>query len=93
MPGTADHIARRKLALDGVGAVGELHTLNCYDVAVGADRVFIAQDDWLPEPGACDPVAAEWSQVLDLIGSFTPEQFPEPSFDHVTNTFLWTIPV
>lgn len=83
---------KRWRALDATGANGSWHSFTHYDVVIGpTGRVWIAQDDWLPEPGGYDPVAEEWHYVAALISRFAPDDIGEPWYDRAAGVWIWVI--
>lgn len=78
-------------ALEAAGAWGHIYTFLAYDVVIGARMAWIAQDDWLPEPGDYDFVADEWPKVVSLISQYVPDDLGEPWYDRVNGVWVWSI--
>lgn len=88
----------RLQALRAIGANGDSYHFTAYDaIWDGVNRVlYIAQDDWLPEPfsGEADPIEDEWKDVLavaDRLGT-SDASWPEPAYDHETGIWVWVVP-
>ncbi len=66
----------------------------CYDAVhdIVNRVVYIAQDDWLPEPGEPDPIQDEWPKVVSLVESLGYRIGHEPYHDEVEDIWLWVIP-
>lgn len=87
--------ALQAIAPDGAGTTW-FH-FRCYDaVHDSVNRVlYIAQDDWLPQPGETDPIQDEWQEVLAVAGRLgLPDSavIDEPLFDRVTGIWVWVVP-
>lgn len=82
---------QRWQALEAAEAKGDWFGFSHYDVMVGPEWAWIAQDDWLPEPGGYDPVADEWREVLSLTSRYGLDDLGEPFYDSVTGVWVWVV--
>lgn len=88
--------ALQTIAPDGAGTTW-FH-FRCFDaVHDSVNRVlYVAQDDWLPEPfsGEPDPIQDEWKEVLavaERYGLPATAVIDEPAFDRETGVWVWVV--
>jgi hypothetical protein len=56
--------------------------------------LYIAGDNWLPDPGETDPIQDEWKEVLavaERYGMPDTTVIDEPVFDHETSVWVWIV--